>query len=81
MRAVLDSNVLARAVYSVGGPAEELARRLVVSPHELIVSEFLLAELRRVLHAAVMECAQRHAFEILDDIELLRRLRQAESEG
>ena len=28
MRATLDSNVLARAVYSVGGPAEEIVRRL-----------------------------------------------------
>ena len=49
MRAVLDFNVLARAVYSVGGPAEEVALRLTVPPHVLIVSDFLLMELRRVL--------------------------------
>jgi len=49
MRALLDSNVLARAVYSVGGPAEEAVRRLAVSPHVLIVSSLLLEELRRVL--------------------------------
>jgi len=49
MRAVLDSNVLARAMYGVGGPAEESVRRLTAPPHVLIVSEFLLRELRRVL--------------------------------
>jgi uncharacterized protein len=49
MRALLDSNVLARALYSVGGPAEEAVRRLAAPPHVLIVSSFLLTELRRVL--------------------------------
>ena len=49
MRAVLDSNVLARALYSVGGPAEEAVRRLTAPPHVLVVSSFLLEELRRVL--------------------------------
>jgi uncharacterized protein len=49
MRAVLDSNVLARAVYSAGGPAEECVRRLH-PPHALITSLALLDELRRVLH-------------------------------
>jgi putative PIN family toxin of toxin-antitoxin system len=49
MRAILDSNVLARALYSVGGPAEEAVRRLTARPHTLVVSAFLLAELRRVL--------------------------------
>jgi putative PIN family toxin of toxin-antitoxin system len=49
MRAVVDSNVLARAVYSVGGPAEEVVRRLTAPPHVLVVSDFLLKELRRVL--------------------------------
>jgi predicted nucleic acid-binding protein len=49
MRAVLDSNMLARALYSVGGPAEECVRRLGSPPHVLIVSKFLLVELRRAL--------------------------------
>ena len=49
MRAVLDSNVLARATYSVGGPAEELVQRLAIAPHALILSAELLIELRRVL--------------------------------
>ena len=49
MRAVVDSNVLARAVYSVSGPAEEVVRKLSASPHVLVVSQFLLAELGRIL--------------------------------
>jgi predicted nucleic acid-binding protein len=115
MRAVLDSNVLARAVYSIGGPAEEAVRRLAAPPHVLIVSQFLLTELRRVLryprvqrvhgfddhvvatavvagadvlctrnrhllHEAVLAYGRQHALEIMDDIELLRRLRQPESQ-
>jgi putative PIN family toxin of toxin-antitoxin system len=49
MRAIVDSNVLARATYSAGGPAAEVVRKLTEPPHLLIVSPFLLAELRRVL--------------------------------
>ncbi len=49
MRVVVDSNVLARAVYSVGGSAEETVRQLKNSPHALLVSAFILEELRRVL--------------------------------
>lgn len=149
MRAVLDSNVLARAVYSVGGPAEEVVQRLTAPPHTLIVSSFLLEELRRVLgyprlrrvhgfdderidravaalesaaerietreedvirvvpadpdddwivaaavsvaadvlctrnkhlyHEAVVAYCREHAIEIMDDVELLGRLRETES--
>lgn len=50
MRVILDSNILARAVYSVGGPAEEVFQRLTVPPHVLIISDFLLTELHRILH-------------------------------
>ncbi len=49
MRAVVDSNVLARATYSLSGPAAEVVRNLTHPSHVLIVSPFLLAELRRVL--------------------------------
>jgi putative PIN family toxin of toxin-antitoxin system len=148
MRVLLDSNVLARAVYSVGGPADECVRRLTNPPHVLVVSQFLLDELCRVLryprlqrvhgfddrkiervvaalesaaarvetreedlvpivphdpdddpivaaaiaggadilctrnrhlyHAAVVAHCRRHAVEIMDDIELLARLRKME---
>ncbi len=49
MRAIVDSNVLARATYSVSGPAAEVVRKLADPPNILIVSPFLLAELGRVL--------------------------------
>jgi putative PIN family toxin of toxin-antitoxin system len=150
MRAVLDSNVLARAVYSAGGPAEEAVRRLTAPPHVLIVSNFILTELGRALryprllrvhglddekidravaalesaassieirgedvvrvvphdadddhvvsaavlagadvlctrnkhfyHEAVLAYCRAHAIEIMDDVQLLGRLRQSESE-
>jgi hypothetical protein len=49
MRVIVDSNVLARATYSVNGPAAEVVRKLADPPHILIVSPSLLAELGRVL--------------------------------
>jgi putative PIN family toxin of toxin-antitoxin system len=74
MRAVLDSNVLARAVYSAGGPAEEVVRRLTAPPHVLILSEFLLQELRRVLRYPRLRRA--HG---LDDQEIERAVTVLES--
>ena len=49
MRVIVDSNLLARATYSESGPAAEVVRKLTGQPHVLIVSPFLLSELRRVL--------------------------------
>lgn len=48
-RAVLDTNVLARAARGGDGAAAELVRRLTQPPHVLVLSPFLLAELTRVL--------------------------------
>jgi putative PIN family toxin of toxin-antitoxin system len=48
MRLVLDTNILARAVCSPGGPAAELFER-TCARHVLIVSSELLEELARVL--------------------------------
>ena len=48
MRIVLDTNVLARAMASAGGPAGELFE-LILAGHTLVVSLELLSELTRVL--------------------------------
>jgi putative PIN family toxin of toxin-antitoxin system len=49
MRAVLDSNILARAVPGRTGPARELLQLLALPPHVLITSPLLLDELARAL--------------------------------
>jgi putative PIN family toxin of toxin-antitoxin system len=49
MRVVLDTNVLARAARGGSGPAAELLRIVMVPPHVLIVSPFILSELARSL--------------------------------
>jgi putative PIN family toxin of toxin-antitoxin system len=49
MRIVLDSNVLARAAKPVAGPAREVLVRCTREPHVLLLSAFIISELRRVL--------------------------------
>ncbi len=49
MRIVLDSNVLARAARPVLGPAREVFLRCTQEPHVLLLSAFIISELRRVL--------------------------------
>jgi putative PIN family toxin of toxin-antitoxin system len=49
MRAVLDTNILARAARGGPGLAAEIVRMLTAEPHVLILSPFLIAELARVL--------------------------------
>jgi predicted nucleic acid-binding protein len=49
MRVVLDTNILARAAGSRGGPAGELFER-ICGGQVLVVSPELLAELARVLN-------------------------------
>ncbi len=49
MRIVLDSNVLARAARPVLGPAREVLIRSTEDPHVLVLSAFMISELRRVL--------------------------------
>src|SRR5437868_14327814 len=49
MRVVLDTNILARAMPGRNTPATELLDRVVLPPHLLILSPFLLMELSRVL--------------------------------
>lgn len=49
MRVVLDTNVLARALPGRGNAAEAVLLLLLESPHVLILSDFMLVELARVL--------------------------------
>ena len=49
MRIVLDNNVLARAARPVLGPAREVLVRCTEDPHVLLISAFIISELRRVL--------------------------------
>ncbi len=49
MRIVLDSNVLARAARPVLGPAREVLICCTEEPHVLLLSAFMISELRRVL--------------------------------
>jgi putative PIN family toxin of toxin-antitoxin system len=49
MRAVLDTNILARAARGGSGPAAELLTRTADPAHVLVLSPFLLLELSRVL--------------------------------
>jgi predicted nucleic acid-binding protein len=49
MRIVLDSNVLARAAKPILGPAREVLLRSLGETHVLLLSAFIISELRRVL--------------------------------
>ncbi len=49
MRIVLDTNVLARAASGPPGLANELVIACTQSPHDLVLSPFLISELSRVL--------------------------------
>ena len=49
MRAVLDPNVLISAILSQAGPPAQILRAWIDGSFELVVSPFLLAELRRAL--------------------------------
>ena len=49
MRIVLDTNVLVRAVPTRDSPATQVLNLATQSPHILIVSEFILAELARAM--------------------------------
>jgi putative PIN family toxin of toxin-antitoxin system len=49
MRVLLDTNVLVRATGTSSGPARSVLLALLEAPHVIIVSSFLLDELRRVL--------------------------------
>ena len=49
MRVVFDTNVLARAHQLASGPARQGLLLFTAGPHVLVVSQYLLQELRRIL--------------------------------
>ena len=49
MRIVFDTNVLARAHQLAGGPARRLLLHVIAGPDVLILSQYLLQELQRIL--------------------------------
>lgn len=49
MRATADANILVRAIASPSGPAGALLDLMTVPPHVLVVSPYILGEVRRVL--------------------------------
>ena len=75
MRVVLDTNVLARALPGRNNAAEAALLLVVESPHTLILSEFMLAELARILRYERMRRIHGLPDEQLDAF--VDRLRQA----
>ena len=57
MRTVLDTNVLARAAMPRSGLARALLVRCTQDPHVLLLSEFMISELSRVLRYERMQKA------------------------
>jgi putative PIN family toxin of toxin-antitoxin system len=74
MRVVLDTNILARPSFSATGSAAELVELLKAPEHELIISDFILAELQRVLCYPRLQ--RLHGF---DDAELERYVADVEA--
>ena len=76
MRIVLDTNVLARAAKPSSGPAREVLIRCTDDPHVLLLSAYILSELRRVLR-------YEHVREMhgLDDAGIDRYIAGVESAG
>ncbi|HEX3657433.1 MAG TPA: putative toxin-antitoxin system toxin component, PIN family [Pirellulales bacterium] len=73
MIVVCDANILVRAAWSLSGPAAALVARLAQSPHQLVCSHVLLAEVERTLKAPRLR--QRHQ---LDDAAIERFIRALE---
>lgn len=74
-RVVLDSNVIARAVMSPNGLAADLLTLLVKSEHQLCTSDFMLAELVRVLSYPRLQ--KRHRLDDQKIAAFVRSIQQA----
>ncbi|MEX2119092.1 MAG: putative toxin-antitoxin system toxin component, PIN family [Pirellulales bacterium] len=64
---MLDTNVLVRATKNATGPAREVLERLQPPGHVLVLSRWLLAELRRVLQYPRVQALHRMTMEETDD--------------
>jgi len=78
MRALLDTNILARAATSTDGPAAAVLEFLRRPEHALIVSWFLFIELDRVLRYPLLR--RLHEFSDDDIEQYIHRLRLASVE-
>lgn len=74
MRVVLDTNILARRSFSHSGPAAEIFRLLRARNDVLVTSEFILDELRRILHYPRLI-----ALHGLDEPEIVQYAREVEA--
>jgi putative PIN family toxin of toxin-antitoxin system len=75
MRIVLDTSVLARAAMRTSGLGRELLLRCTEAPHVLVLSEFIISEVSRVLRYARMRKA--HGLSDQDIEEYIAHLRSA----
>ena len=75
MRVVLDTNVLARTVIRTSGLGRELLLRCTENPHVLVLSEFIISEVSRVLRYPRMR--KSHGLSDQDIEEYLGDLRSA----
>lgn len=73
MRITPDTGILVRMNAKATGPARRLLEMILTGPHELILSEFLLEEMARVLHYPRMQKLYKlTAEEIAEHVQLLR---------
>jgi len=72
VRAVFDTNVLARAYQAAHGPARRALLEVISGPHVLVLSSYILRELERVLRYPRL--AERSGLRPADISEYLERL-------
>lgn len=65
MRVVLDTNVVVRAANPSVGPARQLLHLLLVQPHVIVTSPFMLAELDRAIRYPRVRALHRLADEAI----------------
>lgn len=74
-RIVLDSNLIARAVMSPGGLASEILRKVLLEDHVLCMSDFMFAELLRILQYPRLQ--KMHGLTDLEVVEFVCSIQKA----